>query len=1414
MDFKTLTEAGQALGLSGAELLNFVKERDAIERDARARERSLERYRIEDREREREHEAHLRSLNNNETAAGNFADPGLRQLKLLPFKDGDDICAYLTRFDRISAVYQWDNSRKALQLGSLLTDKALAIYSALDDESTRDYEQLKKCLLQSYKLNGEHYRKQFRSARMTSDCTFKQFAIDLARKFELWLSSYEIERDFDEIRDFIVADQFMAAVPPEVRTFIRENNSVKLAEIINSAETYASAHSSIFSKSRSQINKPIKDSERRNPRSNPSSDDVRLQLKPKVDTSRINCYSCGANGPKSSQCPRNPRVRYETANKVTHNFSNQKILGPMYSGSVNGARVSTILRDTGCTCVVVSDELIPDLDLTKAKYWTVSDFLGRTNSFPVVKCYIKCDLFEGWVEAVRAPLKYCSVLLGNVEGTKLPVLNLKPDLEDSIRVPDSHLDVVEDSSQTNKVNVITRASAKRVTHPLHLPEVESLKIDKSKFCNLQNDCDTLVDVRKYVNSGELISTRSGRNFKFERAENLIIRKCVFSPKEIDLGRTTLVVPLVCRNIVLKTAHDLPIAGHFSHRKTEIKVCKKFWWPGVSSDIRRYCRSCDQCQKTSARGRTRKVAMKSMPIISVPFERVAVDLVGPLSPPSNSGHRYILTLIDYASSFLEAVPMKEITSISIAEALVSVFSRVGIPREIISDRGTQFTSELMGEIHKLIGIKPIFTTPYHPMMNGKLERQHAVLKSVLKKLCSEKPKEWDRYLIPTLFAMREIPSDTTGLSPFELVYGRQVRGPLAILHELWCEPELSYDQRSAYEYVLDLRTRLEKSADLALESSKIKADSYKTYFDKRSVKRKFEVDDEVLLLLPDSNNKLLCTWKGPYKVLEVKSDLNYLIDVKGAAKLFHVNMLKRYVRRITESCLNVIDEISTLEYVGVNTEVSQTCVINEEGNEIITLPLVDNCNEFDICPNLSEDYQRELNSILSKHSNAFSDIPGCTRTLKHTIELTSTEAVIRKNYPVPVHLRKHFDDEVDRMLEMGIIEPSVSEYCSPSVMVEKAGKGPKEYRLTNDFRALNSITRFDAEPMPLIEADLHKFSAAKYFTEIDITKAYYQVPLDVNSQKYTAFATSRGLMQYRVLPFGLVTACATYIRLMREVIRDIPDHQREHISIYFDNIYIATEDWESHVELVDLILSKLSEHGLTARMSKCHFGYGETQYLGFKIKDGFLSPLSDRVSAMRDVPIPKTKKQLRSFLGIVSFYRKFIKDLATLSAPLSDMLRKGVKEPLCWNETSVTNFNTLKFCLTNTPILKLPNLKLTFCLRTDASNTGIGAILLQYEDNVPKAVSYASRKLLPREQNYSTIERECLALVWGIDRFKYYLYGAKFILETDHKPLLYLNTFKGTNPRLVRWSLALQSYSFTVVHIPGQENHGADLLSRL
>jgi hypothetical protein len=334
------------------------------------------------------------------------------------------------------------------------------------------------------------------------------------------------------------------------------------------------------------------------------------------------------------------------------------------------------------------------------------------------------------------------------------------------------------------------------------------------------------------------------------------------------------------------------------------------------------------------------------------------------------------------------------------------------------------------------------------------------------------------------------------------------------------------------------------------------------------------------------------------------------------------------------------------------------------------------------------------------------------------------------------------------------------------------KSDQSYRMTIDYRMLNSITVFQAEPPCLVEEDLHQFAGAKYFSELDLARAYYQIPLTEKSRHLTAFPTRHGLMEFVRLPFGLVNACSRYARLMRIVLQDL-----ENVSFYFDNIYVYADTWERHVRALRNVFTRLRQHGLTARPSKCKFGFASINYLGFKIGQGTIKPQEDKVNAIMEMDPPRTKKLLRSFLGVISFYRKFIPNASSLTASMSDQLKKDVREPICWTPELQANFTKLKTILSNDPILKLPDVNRKFVLRTDASSEGVGAVLLQYYDDVPHPVAYASRKLLSAEKRYSTIERECLAIIYGIDKYKYYLVGQEFILEVDHKPLIYLNKLK-------------------------------------
>ena len=297
---------------------------------------------------------------------------------------------------------------------------------------------------------------------------------------------------------------------------------------------------------------------------------------------------------------------------------------------------------------------------------------------------------------------------------------------------------------------------------------DALDLNPEELQRLQETDDTLEGVVE----GDRMFRRNG----------VLYRRWVPRGQPEEAVTEQLVLPKQCRRTVLQLAHSIPLGGHLGKKKTADTVLKRFYWPSLYRDVADFCRSCSACQK-SGRRRVPASPMVPLPIIGEPFQRMAMDIVGPL-PRSRSGNRFVLVLCDYATRYPEAIPMRTVDAEAIAEELVGIFSRVGIPQEILTDQGTNFTSKLLGELYRLLNIKALRTSPYHPQTDGLVERFNGTLKGMLRKTAQEDGKDWDKLLPYLLFAYREVPQSSTGFSPFELLYGWDVRGPLDVVKEHW------------------------------------------------------------------------------------------------------------------------------------------------------------------------------------------------------------------------------------------------------------------------------------------------------------------------------------------------------------------------------------------------------------------------------------------------------------------------------------------------------------------------------------------------------------------------------------------------------------------------------------------------------
>src|SRR5260221_11829079 len=457
-------------------------------------------------------------------------------------------------------------------------------------------------------------------------------------------------------------------------------------------------------------------------------------------------------------------------------------------------------------------------------------------------------------------------------------------------------------------------------------------------------------------------------------------------------------------------------------------------------------------------------------------------------------------------------------------------------------------------------------------------------------------------------------------------------------------------------------------------------------------------------------------------------------------------------------------------------------------------------------NLTVGQRAEVENLLAEFSDIFSDVPKLTNLVEHDIQLTSDVPIRSPPYVAPHALRKIIEKEIDDMIKLDIIEPCKSAYASPVVLVKKPDGS---YRFCVDYRKLNQITVFDAEPMPRATEIYSQLTPCRFFSKFDLSKGFWQVGLTERSRDMSAMATHRGLYRFKVLPFGLVTASATCNRLLRAVLGNM-----SHAFGYMDDVIAGTPSWQHHLKGCREFFQRIREANLTLRPSKCQVGFESLDFLGLTVGDGSLSTNPTKIQNILRLARPTSKTQVKAFLGMVNFYRVFLPKLSEISIPLIDLVKKGKPNIVNWGEEQEKAFLTLKTMLSKPPVLRLPNFNLPFVLQTDASEVGVAALLCQEYEGMLCPVAYASKRLLDRETRYSTIDREALAIVWSVNKFRYYLYGQHFILDTDHQPLLYLQRSQNENPRLTRWSLALQSYHFSLRSIRGMDNQIADCMSRL
>ena len=468
--------------------------------------------------------------------------------------------------------------------------------------------------------------------------------------------------------------------------------------------------------------------------------------------------------------------------------------------------------------------------------------------------------------------------------------------------------------------------------------------------------------------------------------------------------------------------------------------------------------------------------------------------------------------------------------------------------------------------------------------------------------------------------------------------------------------------------------------------------------------------------------------------------------------------------------------------------------------------------------LTPEQHGNVQTLLVENNDIFAwndHMNGKTHVVAHEIDTGDALPLKQRPYRLSPEEDSIVAREVNDWLEQGIVVPSTSPWASPVVLVQKKPLDPKDrqekpkYRLCIDFRKINSLTKTDSFPLPIIQDALDGLGASQYFSIIDLRSAFLQLPLHPKDREKTAFVTKQGLFEFTVLPFGLKNSPAVFQRLMHQVLRGL---QGNICTVFLDDIIVYSTTWESHLHRLREVMDRLRHYNLRAHPDKCKLGTHELLYLGHIINAEGNQVDPNKVAAITKIQPPENTTEVRAFLGLVGYYRRFIPDFAAIASPLHQLLKKSHTGG--WDEACEQSFQDLKQRLLQPPILSRPVAVGMFTLQTDWSQKAIAAVLCQEQEGKEQTIAYASKSLNPAECNYSATEGECLAIIWACKYFRHYLWGRTFRLQTDHQALRWLMTTTDLTGKLARWSLKLQEYSFEIVYRPGSANANADALTRL
>ena len=1350
---------------------------------------------------------------------------------VIPAFDEDDPQNFFSQFEKV-AIF-WDRSIWSILVQTGFKGKAKAAFAALSADQAKDYDIVKEQVLLAYKLNPEAYRQQFRNARMEPKQTYQEFAADKKRSLEKWLEASDLST-FDGLKEAILVEEFLDKIPLEMRQHLIERELVGIEALVKAADSHALTQK--LGKGQSQGQGHSKGGKGRNGNGKGNSGHV-----------KPHCSKCGHFGAEHDKCPEKMKgitcpkcgkkghfgiACKETKEKlpgkgqvslVKSSASEKDVFAPhLYKGEIKSSPRSrrrtgiTILRDTGA-----AQSLVVRSALDKKQTWNrtgdsviIRGIGGQRFSVPLVKAHLQSKVYSGSCQlgiVESMPVESAQVLLGNDvfsrQQASVPVMCNQIELREVSPVSQlfpscavnkalKEQELLEDLPSC----VVTRTQAKEEERRLDAGEVLSeekpstvlIPIDRLSLPEEQRNDPSLNGCFEAMEG----KVKVPPNVEYHLQNGVLMRQwtSLTSQDVLRKGDTInqVVLPQRYRSLVLETAHGIPMSGHLGIGTTYEKVLRHFFWPSMRRNVTDYVRSCLECQQVGKPNQSiPKAKLYPIPAVDDPFSEIQVDFVGPL-PKTTSGKQYILTLMCKATRYPEAIALPSTRTVHVIKALETLIGWVGLPKVIQSDNDSSFTSGAFKEFLRVNGIKQVLATPYRPQSQGALERYHQTLKSMLKKFCLANTRTWDTYLPYLLFCTRDTIQESLGFSPFQLVFGHAVRGPLSVVKSQCLQEQTT---PNLLERVTDLNAKLQKCREFAKENLGRSQAKMKTWYDRGCKTRTFSPGDQCLVFLPIAKGALNAKYFGPYRVAEKLSELTYRIvtpDRGRKSRVCHINQMKEFVGSSEERVVSTV-------------QVDETDV----GSEEFVAPRLKNSAIMSDLPTflseLGPDEQARIVELLQSFPEVFSDKLGRTNVLVHDVELLTEQPVKQRPYRTSPLKAEIMHKEVQYLLDEGLATPSEGEWASPCILVPKPDGTS---RFCVDFRQANKLIKADAFPMPRLLDCVDQVGDARFISKLDLLKGYWQVPLTKKASSVYSFVTGDGLFSFQVLPFGCKNAPACFQRLMNKVIQGIPK-----VSCYLDDIIVYSDTLEEHLEQLTQLLTALRSANLVVNLAKSEFVKGSVEYLGHVVGQGKIKPKHANVQSLLDMPPPSDLRSLRRFLGAAGFYRRFCRNFSTICLPLTNLLQKGRK--FSWTAECQKAYEDVRAMLSFSPVLKSPRFEDPFILYTDASGGGVGGVLMQKDDNgVERPVAYFSRKLNKHQLHYAPIEKECLAIVMSVAHFAIYLNnGHVTTLYTDHNPLAFLDKMKERNQKLLRWSLFLQEFNLDIKHVKGCENVIADMLSR-